>query len=54
MIDLIERVKHVEFELLKANDEIKQRDDKVGYCLKNSLIKIMLTFLTDKTLGGRN
>ncbi|XP_065367428.1 golgin subfamily A member 1 [Calliphora vicina] len=27
--DLIERVKHVEFELLKANDEIKQRDDKI-------------------------
>lgn len=27
--DLIERVKHIEFELLKAKDEIKQRDDKV-------------------------
>ncbi|XP_023296937.2 golgin subfamily A member 1 [Lucilia cuprina] len=27
--DLIERVKHVEFELLKAKDEIKQRDDKI-------------------------
>lgn len=28
--DLSERVKHVEFELLKAKDEIKQRDDKVS------------------------
>lgn len=27
--DLTERVKHLEFELLKAKDEIKQRDDKV-------------------------
>ncbi|XP_061391433.1 golgin subfamily A member 1 [Musca vetustissima] len=27
--DLIERVKHLEFELLKSTEEIKQRDDKI-------------------------
>ena len=28
--DFSERSKHLEFELLKANEEIKQRDDKVN------------------------